>query len=202
MMYLLPLLAVGLADTSGMNVEAKMLSSEMSAGQTYELQVDVSFAEGLSADKAGLPYPLLQIKVPRSAELTGQVLKSRQELMRNEFLMAPYERVLEEKSTKVEFKLRREPKDDEAFFLNVIGYVGDGEGDARFIRHRLRLPLKGGATGEPADAADSSWDVDDYLDIGDKAPNFTLPTADGEKVKLSDYRGDKNVVVTTYRAHW
>jgi peroxiredoxin len=31
---------------------------------------------------------------------------------------------------------------------------------------------------------------------GDKAPDFELRTLDGEKVKLSDFRGDKNVVLT------
>ncbi|HJT89211.1 MAG TPA: deiodinase-like protein [Bryobacteraceae bacterium] len=31
---------------------------------------------------------------------------------------------------------------------------------------------------------------------GDEAPDFELPSMDGERVRLSDYRGDKNVVLT------
>jgi mycoredoxin-dependent peroxiredoxin len=40
------------------------------------------------------------------------------------------------------------------------------------------------------------------LKVGDMAPDFTLPTAKGtsdkDKVSLSDFRGDKNVVVVFY----
>ncbi|PTX60706.1 peroxiredoxin Q/BCP [Melghirimyces profundicolus] len=33
---------------------------------------------------------------------------------------------------------------------------------------------------------------------GDQAPDFTLPASNGENVSLSDYRGDKNVVLYFY----
>ncbi|MGB7396667.1 MAG: peroxiredoxin, partial [Candidatus Macondimonas sp.] len=36
------------------------------------------------------------------------------------------------------------------------------------------------------------------LTVGDKAPSFTLPTADGRQVSLSDYRGRQPVVVYFY----
>lgn len=36
------------------------------------------------------------------------------------------------------------------------------------------------------------------LKIGDAAPDFTLPSTTGEKVKLSDFRGKKNVVLAFY----
>jgi len=36
------------------------------------------------------------------------------------------------------------------------------------------------------------------LTLGDKAPPFTLPTADGRQVSLSDYRGRQPVVVYFY----
>lgn len=202
MNLMLPLLLVGMADTSGMSVSAKMPSAEMAKGASLEFQVDIAFAEGLSASEAGLPYPLLQIDVPKTVQLGGEELTSHKQLKRNEFLMAPYERVLESASTAIPFTLKRAPKDGDSLYLNVIGYVGDKDGNATFMRKRFQLPLKSGATATEVDAADSSWTVDDYLDIGDKAPNFTLPTADGEKVKLSDYRGQQNVVITTYRAHW
>ena len=36
------------------------------------------------------------------------------------------------------------------------------------------------------------------LNVGDKAPDFTLPDQNGNKVKLSDFLGKKNVVVAFY----
>ncbi len=36
------------------------------------------------------------------------------------------------------------------------------------------------------------------LKIGDMAPDFTLPDQDGKPVKLSDFRGKKNVVLAFY----
>jgi thioredoxin-dependent peroxiredoxin len=42
-----------------------------------------------------------------------------------------------------------------------------------------------------------SWLPRDPLDVGSKAPDFTLPTESGKKVKLSALRG-KNVVLVFY----
>ncbi len=36
------------------------------------------------------------------------------------------------------------------------------------------------------------------LKVGDPAPDFTLPSTTGEKVKLSDFRGKKSVVLAFY----
>lgn len=36
------------------------------------------------------------------------------------------------------------------------------------------------------------------LKVGDAAPDFTLPSTAGEKVKLSDFKGKKNVVLAFY----
>lgn len=36
------------------------------------------------------------------------------------------------------------------------------------------------------------------LNVGDKAPNFTLPDQNGKAVKLSDFLGKKNVVLAFY----
>ena len=40
------------------------------------------------------------------------------------------------------------------------------------------------------------------LKIGDRAPDFTLPSTIGEKVKLGDYLGKKNVVLVFYVLDW
>jgi len=38
------------------------------------------------------------------------------------------------------------------------------------------------------------------LKVGDQAPDFTLPANDGKPVKLSDFRGKKNVVLAFFPA--
>ena len=37
---------------------------------------------------------------------------------------------------------------------------------------------------------------------GDAAPDFTALASTGEPITLSDYRGEKNVVLFFYRGHW
>ena len=39
------------------------------------------------------------------------------------------------------------------------------------------------------------------VNVGDKAPDFALPSADGQTVRLSDYAGH-NVLIDFYRGHW
>ena len=36
------------------------------------------------------------------------------------------------------------------------------------------------------------------LQVGDKAPDFSLPSTKGGNVKLSDFEGKKSVVIFTY----
>jgi peroxiredoxin len=36
------------------------------------------------------------------------------------------------------------------------------------------------------------------LKVGDLAPDFTLPATDGKTYRLSDFRGQKNVVLAFY----
>ena len=40
------------------------------------------------------------------------------------------------------------------------------------------------------------------LQVGDEAPDFRLPDHTGGYVQLSDYAGDKNVVVAFYPLAW
>lgn len=46
--------------------------------------------------------------------------------------------------------------------------------------------------------------VDSVLNVkvGDKAPDFTLPSISGERISLSDFRGKKNVVISFVPAAW
>ena len=38
--------------------------------------------------------------------------------------------------------------------------------------------------------------------VGDVAPDFSAVSYDGPVITLSDYRGEKNVVLVFYRGHW
>jgi peroxiredoxin len=40
------------------------------------------------------------------------------------------------------------------------------------------------------------------LEVGDMAPDFELPSHNGHKVKLSDFRGKKNVFIAFYPLAW
>jgi cytochrome oxidase Cu insertion factor (SCO1/SenC/PrrC family) len=85
------------------------------------------------------------------------------------------------------------------------------EGSYRCMRRRivffllfglLALLISGGLTlfGRlPAVAKDRILPL--KIKVGDKAPNFTLPSADGKTVKLSDYTGH-NVLIDFYRGYW
>ena len=42
----------------------------------------------------------------------------------------------------------------------------------------------------------------DRVTVGDLAPDFSLLAYAGDVVTLSDYRGDKNVILVFYRGHW
>jgi peroxiredoxin len=39
-----------------------------------------------------------------------------------------------------------------------------------------------------------------HLKVGDEAPDFTLPSTNDKQVKLSDFRGKKNVVLAFFPA--
>ena len=47
----------------------------------------------------------------------------------------------------------------------------------------------------------SAADAPAPLKVGDKAPDFTLTSADEKTVSLSDYKG-QNIVLVFSRAHW
>jgi peroxiredoxin len=40
------------------------------------------------------------------------------------------------------------------------------------------------------------------VEVGDMAPDFELPSHRGKKVKLSDFRGKKNVFIAFYPLAW
>ena len=206
---MVPLLVLGLLcipmqpANEAVSISAKLDAENLPVGGPYEILVEFKLADGWSASEAGMPHPILQILVPESAKLEGEALRSQKELSGNEFLRAPYERLIDEQPTRVEFRLTKEPESGESFEFNVLAYVSrSDEDDSWFVRRRLALPLAPGAESKEASSDPSDWGKTKLLQLGDKAASFILPRADGSKVKLRDYRGKKNVVVTTYRAHW
>ncbi len=202
---MLPLLLAGAQPPADvLTVSAELTAGELKIGPTYEIVVRVAIADGWSASKAGVPAPLLQIDIPPSVKLSGRVLTKYKELSRNEFLQAPFERLLKGKEHRIEFKLTQEPGPDEQIGLNIMTYVAqDPRKDSFFVRRRLVVPVAAGAKGVEAAPTDSSWGIDrDLLQIGDVASDFSLPKAFDPPIGLSSYLGQKNIIVTTYRAHW
>jgi len=50
----------------------------------------------------------------------------------------------------------------------------------------------------PSGAADQNSPPEPKIKVGDEAPDFTLRDQTGKEVKLSDFRGKKNVVLAFY----
>ena len=211
LLTLLPWMAVASPPPADVfEVSITLDAEELKPRGEYEILVEVAVKEGWSATDSGMPQPILQIKTPRSVVLDGDPLTTLKELSRNEFLQAPFEMLIEERSTRIAFTLKRGRRAGDAIFFNLLAYVSrleDAEADGAasdgwLIRQRYELPLEANATATLVPNDSSAWGKAGELQLGDKAANFKLPRADGSKVSLKDYRGEKNVVVTTYRAHW
>jgi len=196
-------LAGGVEPNEMLTTSARLDTDALELGGEYEIVLSAASKEGYSTTEAGIPGVILQIDVPPSVRLSGQVLKSHEELKRNEFLREPFERLLKETPARIGFKLIKRPQVDEAIGLNLLAYVGPSTGDGGwFVRQRLMLPLTPNAEARIVPNTESSWGQQKTLRIGATAAAFSLPRADGSKVSLDQYRGEKNVVVMTYRAHW
>ncbi len=62
----------------------------------------------------------------------------------------------------------------------------------------LCLGLSCASTPEPAEPAAEVPEPAEALEVGDEAPDFELVDQNRESVRLSSFRGDKNVVVAFY----
>ena len=54
----------------------------------------------------------------------------------------------------------------------------------------------------PVDGIDLSAVDTGRVAVGDVAPDFSLVNYEGTVTTLSDFRGEKNVVLQFYRGHW
>jgi hypothetical protein len=179
-----------------LQVSARLEAEKLQVGEEYGLVVEVRVKEGWSASKAGIPKPMIQIRFPKSAQTSEHVLREQRDLQK------PFEQLVEGDSLRYEFKLKRRPSDGDHFAFNVLAYVSRDGDDKWFVRKRYELPLAVGAAAKEISADESAWGRSRELQIGDKARLFKLPRADGSKLVLRKYIGEKNVIVTTYRAHW
>ncbi len=187
-----------------LSISATLDAEELSVGSNYEIVLKVEIKDGWSAAAAGVPSPLVQIDVPPSVKLSGKVLKSQKELSRNEFLQAPFERLVKNEEEHIEFSLMKAPGAGAQIGLNIMAYVSqDPTVDSFFIRRRFTLDVKPHAQAVGVVGVKSDWGIDKHLlQIGDPAEDFSLPKAFDPPIGLSNYLGQKNVIVTTYRAHW
>ena len=67
----------------------------------------------------------------------------------------------------------------------------------RVLLTALTLALVTGATAQPQQATRPAV-ARTHLKVGDVAPDFSLPDTTRKPVKLSDFRGKKNVVLAFY----
>lgn len=188
-----------------LTARAAMPEAPLTVGEDHEFTLTIEGDPSWSPSGAGVPDPLVQIKVPPSVELTGRVLDSYREQAQNEFIVEPFERLATVGENAIGFRLVGEPGEGETIGVSIIAYLSSEDGsDARFLRKRLELPVRAGATAEAvAWAEDSSWSsLDDVLDIGDRYFDVSLPDAEGNTVTLSQLVGDGSLIVTTYRAFW
>lgn len=186
-----------------LELSASLPAGELTIGEEYEIDLSMVLSDGWSASKSGIPQPFLQIEVPDSAQLSGKVLTGYRELARNEFVQEPFERLIDLGTTSIKFTLTEAPKEGEYFALNVIAYIKQSDANEHYyVRRRLHLPLVSGAIATETDASETAWGEHETLKVGEKADDFTLPQFGGSSISLSDYKGKKNVILTTYRAFW
>ena len=187
-----------------LSISARLDAEELSVDSDYEIVLKVEIKEGWSAAAAGVSAPLVQIDVPPSVVLSGKVLTSQRELRKNEYLQAPFERLLKSEEERIGFSLVKAPGAQEQIALNIMAYVSqDPTVDSFFIRRRFTLDVKPRAQAVGVVGAQSDWGIDKHLlQIGEPAEDFSLPKAFDPPIGLGNYLGQKNIIVTTYRAHW
>ena len=169
-----------------------------------DIVLEVKFKDGYASDKDGITHPILQIDVPASIKLQGRELTDYRSLSGNEFLNEPYERLVKDATTRIPFSTKRGADSGQAVIgLNILAYVTSTSGDGSwFVRKRLEIGTADGSKAKEVSATNSKWGKEPILHIGDKATTFALPRADGSTVSLDSYLGEKNIIVTTYRAFW
>lgn len=184
-------------------IRAWLEPGPLEVGAEGAFVVELEYGDGVHASEAGIPAPFLQLDVPDGVRLSERHITDLKELANNEYLQAPYERLMSDTRVRVPFELEAAPADGASVGIVLSGYVTTAD-DAFYLRERLELPLREGARAVPGDDRDSSWGTDPgLLAIGDRVPDFELPGVGAdERVRLSEELRRGHVLLTTYRAFW
>lgn len=181
------------------------------AGVVHEAVVTLSLDEGVSARDSGIPGFIVQLDVPDGVELIGERVLTFEALRDNEFLMEPWERLVEEAELVVPLRLSPDASAGATLGINVVGYLSSATGeDDAFLRRRLELPLEPGATATTGDPRRTTWGpfggelaAPAPLAIGDPMPPITLPRLGSDAPgSTAPLLGSTSFLLVTYRGHW
>lgn len=210
---MIPALILAAVTSADVSFSATMPNSQLVAGEEYAIDVELDLPGTINPhfmweegfEQTGLRRPLLFLDVPDCVELIGgppEPLQTPDDYQRS-FIHDPYGRRLLEASSTVRFKLLEKPGRKDRIGLNLVVYTGtlgtDTREDSGFVRLRAELPIRKRARAKAKPSKNSEWGPGDLLQIGDEAPDFDLPTPAGERLKLSSFEGEQNVLLVVYR---
>jgi hypothetical protein len=81
--------------------------------------------------------------------------------------------------------------------LGMVGCAGDETAQGEMMQDSPQEVVFG-----PADGVELPGIDLERVQAGQTAPDFTLASLAGPPLTLSDFRGEKNVVLVFYRGHW
>lgn len=84
-----------------------------------------------------------------------------------------------------------------ALLIGAVGVAGCAQSEDGAVEQEPEEVVLGPADGHDLPGVDL-----ERVQVGDVAPDFTLASLAGPPVTLSDFRGEKNVVLVFYRGHW
>lgn len=186
----------------------EVTASLRASGEEFEAVVRFDLSGGLTAHDSGIPGFIVQLDAPPGVELIGERVLEFEALRDNEFLMEPWERLVEGEELVLPLRFSAPGK---TLGINVVGYVATSPGeDDTFVRMRLELPLTEGATTHIGDSSQSSWGPLENerlgpptLQIGDPMPAISLPRlASDEPWSTESLLGTSPFLLVTYRGHW
>jgi hypothetical protein len=179
------------------------------AGGTATLVVELELEPGWELPRnpllpASAPAPLLQLAPSAGVVPVGPVAETLDALLRAGLLDLPWERMLAERTTRVELRFPDPLPADAAVELNVVAYASAPDDErVRLHRRRYRLPVRPGAVAEEIDAGRAAWGGERQaalLHVGERAEGFEIATPFGESLRLADVLGDGPVVVSLQRS--
>ena len=93
--------------------------------------------------------------------------------------------------------MRRQALTLAAIAVALGGCTAQNDSDDAALADRSEPVVLGPADGRNLPAVDL-----ERVQVGDLAPDFSLASLGGPVITLSDFRGQKNVIVVFYRGYW